>query len=463
MSLQEGFKNILVIDDEENMRHMLRAVLNKAGFRAVEAADGEQALELIGSEHFDLALCDVRMPKMDGMRFLYEAQKKPAPPLIIMMSAYGDRKSALDAVRAGAYDYISKPFDKEDLLLTVRKAEERESLVRDNRNLKLQVLGNYKFDNIVGRGEKMTAILDYISKIAPYKTSVLITGESGTGKELIARALHNGSPRAEGPFVPINCGAIPETLLESELFGHARGAYTGAIADKTGLFEEASGGTLFLDEIGEMPFSLQVKLLRSLQEEEIQRLGDTKPRKIDVRVVAATSKDLEHEASEGNFREDLFFRLNVFQIALPPLRERTEDILYLVDHFISKYNSRFGKRIAGPEESVLRLLVGQTWRGNVRELENAIERAVILAEGEKLILKDFPEQMQNGESKVFESAELSEDELSIKKAVRRIEHDLIEKALEKTGGNKTRAAKHLEISHRALLYKIKEYNIEKKE
>lgn len=463
MSLKEGFKNILVIDDEENMRHMLRAVLNKAGFRALEAANGEEALELIGKEQFDLALCDVRMPKMDGMRFLYEAQKKPYPPLIIMMSAYGDRKSALDAVKAGAYDYISKPFDKEDLLLTVRKAEERESLVRDNRNLKLQLLRNYNFDDIVGRGEKMSAILEYIKKIAPYKTSVLINGESGTGKELIARALHNGSPRVDGPFIPINCGAIPETLLESELFGHMKGAYTGAVAEKVGLFEEASGGTLFLDEIGEMPFSLQVKLLRSLQEEEVQRLGETKPRKIDVRVVAATVKDLDKEVAAGSFREDLFFRLNVFQIILPPLRERPEDIPYLVDHFIAKYNSRFGKRIRAAEESVMRMLVAQTWRGNVRELENAIERSVILAEGEKLTLGDFPEQSLNGDFIPQDTTKTAIEELSIKKATRNIERELIEKALEKTEGNKTRAAKLLEISHRALLYKIKEYNIEKKE
>ena len=319
-------KRILIIDDEENFRHMLSVILIKEGYEVETASNGEEGLQRMAVFPFDQILCDIRMPRMDGSDFLREIQKTGTEATIIMMSAYGTVDIAIEAMKLGAYDYISKPFKPDEIILTLRKAEEREQLRRENQLLRREVAKEYSFENIVSKNEKMQKLFDVIRKVAQYKSTVLIMGESGTGKELVARALHYNSDRSQNPFIPVNCGAIPENLLESELFGHVKGAFTDAIRTKKGLFEEADGGTLFLDEIGELPAQLQVKLLRVLQDGEIRRIGESKSIKIDVRIVAATVKDLSKEVNEGRFREDLFYRLNVLPIHIPPLRERKEDI-----------------------------------------------------------------------------------------------------------------------------------------
>jgi two-component system response regulator AtoC len=374
------------------------------------------------------------------------------------MSAYGSVDLAIEAMKVGAYDYISKPFKQDEVLIALTKAEERESLRRENRALKAAMRKEQTVHGILGKSEAINKVFSTIGKVADYKTTVLIQGESGTGKELVARALHSGSSRKNKPFIPLNCGAIPETLLESELFGHKRGAFTDAHADKKGLFAEADQGTLFLDEIGELPLTLQVKLLRVLQEGRIRPLGATRDQEVDVRVVAATVRDLRREVEEGRFREDLYYRLNVLQLNVPPLRDRRDDIMLLVEHFIERNNRRLGTKIRELDPHARKLLLNYPWRGNVRELENTIERAVVLAEGDMIAVGDLPERMREPADPV--AASLTTGELSIKKTARFMEETLIRRALEKTGGNRTAASKLLEISHRALLYKIKDYGIQ---
>jgi two-component system response regulator AtoC len=362
-------------------------------------------------------------------------------------------------MKAGAYDYIQKPFKPEELLLTLRKADERESLRRENRALKQEIRDKARFEELLAKSAEMQAVFKTVAKIADFKTTALISGESGVGKELIARAIHQRSSRKNAPFVAVNCGAIPENLLESELFGYRRGAFTDAVADRTGLFEQANGGTLLLDEIGELPLSLQVKLLRVLQEETIRRLGDNKDLKIDVRILAATHRDLAAETAAGRFREDLFYRINVLTIRIPSLRERREDIPILLDHFIARNNIRLSTQIRGLAPDARKVLLEYAWPGNVRELENTIERAMVLAESDLITKEDLPERIREADDPV--QAQLASGELSIKKTVRAIEEILIRRALEKTKGNRTRAAEVLEISHRALLYKIKDYQIDR--
>jgi two-component system response regulator AtoC len=377
-------QHVLVIDDEKNMRHMLEILLSKAGYIVDSAADGEGALELMMKSNFQFVLCDIKMPNMDGMTFLKKAREKYPEKTYIMMSAYGTVETALEAMKEGAYDYISKPFKPDEVLLTLKKAEERERLKEENLRLKTRISEieqKYSFGNIIARSEAMARVFDLVRKVADHKTTVLINGESGTGKELIARAIHSNGSRASGPMVNINCGGIPENLLESELFGYKKGAFTDAVRDKPGRFEEANGGTIFLDEIGEMPMSLQVKLLRVLQEEEITPLGDLGSKKIDVRVIAATSKDLGKEVEDGKFREDLFYRINVMAIHLPALRERRGDIPLLVGYFIDLFNKKLNRGIQGLSSEAMPILMEYAWPGNVRELENVIERAVLLATG----------------------------------------------------------------------------------
>ncbi len=451
-------KRILIVDDEENFRHMLSVILGKEGYDVEMASNGEEALQRLSSSSFDQVLCDIRMPRMDGLDFLKEAQSRKAEATVIMMSAYGTIDTAIEAMKLGAYDYISKPFKPDEILLVLRKAEERERLRKENETLKREIKQQYSFENIVSKNKKMQEIFDLIRKVAPYKSTVLITGESGTGKELIARALHYTSDRSKQPLIPVNCGAIPESLLESELFGHIKGAFTDAVRTKKGLFEEADGGTLFLDEIGELPALLQVKLLRVLQDGEIRKLGESKSVTIDVRIVAATVKDLVREVKEGRFREDLFYRLNVLPIHLSPLRERREDIPLLALHFVKKYRHSLQKQVTSIDPRALEALMTHPWRGNVRELENTIERAIVLAEGEFIALDHLPGHIRNPQSRQTQEPP-AEEEYSIKKASKILETSLIKRALEKTGGNHTHAARLLEISHRALLYKIKEYGI----
>jgi len=451
-------KRILIIDDEESFRHMLSVILIKEGFEVETASNGEEGIQKSLASPFNQILCDIRMPRMDGLEFLREIKKTAVDATIIIMSAYGTLDIAIEAMKLGAYDYISKPFKPDEIILTLRKAEEREQLRRENQLLRKEVAKEYSFDNIVSKNEEMQKIFDVIKKIAPYKSTVLITGESGTGKELIARALHYNSERSQNPFLPINCGAIPENLLESELFGHAKGAFTDAIRTKKGLFEEADGGTLFLDEIGELPGQLQVKLLRVLQEGEVRRIGESKSIQVDVRIVSATVKDLVKEVNEGRFREDLFYRLNVLPIHIPPLRERKEDIPLLIHHFIKKYNEAMNKNVAGVDQKALEALMNYKWYGNVRELENTIERAIVLTDKDHIEVENLPIEVQGFEGELQFDV-LPDEECSIKKASKTLEINLIKKALRKTKGNHTHAARLLEISHRALLYKIKEYGI----
>ncbi|MET0411797.1 MAG: sigma-54 dependent transcriptional regulator [Polyangiaceae bacterium] len=450
-------RRVLVVDDEENIRLVLRTLLKRHGYEVETAAGGEEALGLVEAFGPDVVITDVRMPKMGGLDLLSTLKAKGNDATVIVMSAYGNLDQAIDAIKAGAYDYIQKPFKPEEVVLALRKAEERESLRRENRALREEIRREHKFEDILAKSTVMMSVFRTIAKIADYKTTVLISGESGVGKELVARAIHKRSSRHGGNFVPVNCGAIPENLLESELFGHKKGAFTDAISDRHGLFEEAHKGTLFLDEIGELPLGLQVKLLRVLEDEKIRRLGDSKDVQVDVRIVAATHRDLLAESQKGRFREDLFYRLNVLPIHVPPLRDRREDIPLLIDYFVVKNNARLNMEIRGLDTEARRLLYEYAWPGNVRELENTIERAMVLAEGDRLMASDLPDRLREAQNPV--QMQLATGELSVKKTTRIIEEILIRRALQKTKGNRTRAAEILEISHRALLYKIKDYKI----
>ncbi len=458
-----AFKRILVVDDEEPMRHILSAILQRAGYDVRCAASAPEALQEIEKDEPDLVLTDVRMPSMSGLELLAEVQRRSPRSMVIVMSAYGSLDTALEAMKAGAYDFISKPFQAEEVVLVLKKAEERERLVEENRRLKAE-RRQEGVAGIIGESAALKNVMKLVRRIAEVKTTTLVLGESGTGKELIARALHELGPRREGPFLAVNCGAIPEQLMESELFGHVRGAFTDAHQSRKGLFEEADGGTLFLDEIGEVPAALQVKLLRVLQEDEVRRVGDSRSIKIDVRVIAATVRNLPEEVKAGRFREDLYYRLNVLQVRLPSLRERPEDIPLLVDHFVARYNEKLGTRVRGFTADALHQLEAHAWPGNVRELENAVERAMVLADGPVIDVVDLPERLlEPAPPPVSEPAPaeppVEVDDLSIKRAFRALELELISKALDRSKGNRTRAAELLGISARALLYKLKEYGI----
>jgi two-component system response regulator AtoC len=457
----QGPRRLLVIDDESNMRHMLAAMLKNSGYSVDTASEGLEGMKMLERSSYDFILCDIKMPKMDGMTFLKTAGDLVKHSTVIMMSAYGTVETAIEAMKLGAYDYISKPFKSDEVTLTLKKAEERERLKKENDFLRERIRtiqADNRFDRMVGQSKAMQAVFELAKKVARHNTTVLITGESGTGKELIARGIHFYSERADGRLIPVNCGGIPENLLESEMFGYKKGAFTGADRDKAGLFEAAEGGTLFLDEIGELPLSLQVKLLRVLQESEVRPIGDPKTHKVDVRVITATAKNLEAEMRKGTFREDLFYRLNVMQIHLPPLRDRTEDIPPLCQLFIERFNGELKKRIASISPGAMSRLMKHPWPGNVRELENVIQRAVVLAEQDALLPEHLPgsvvTELENGHlDTLFEG-------FSLKEAQRSLEKKLIVKALTETGGNRTRAARLLEISHPSLLSKIKAYGID---
>ena len=450
---------ILIIDDEPGLRQTVSLILADEGYDVTTASDGEEGYARAIEIQPDIILCDVRMPRLGGLEFLDRYRAANGTGMVIVMTAYGGMELAIQAMKKGAYDYIPKPFSPDQLILTIKKAEERESLRREVTRLREEVAIDKRYREIVVKSPAMTKALEVATKVAKHPSPVLITGESGTGKELIARLIHDESDRARGPFIPVNCGAIPENLLESELFGYAKGAFTGADREKPGLFEAASGGTLLLDEIGDMPGTLQVKLLRVLQESEIRRLGDTKTRQVDVRVVAATNKDLEEEVRNGDFRRDLYYRVAVVPIHLVPLRQRRDEIPLLVHHFIDQYNKKLRLDIRGIEGDAMQMLLDYPWPGNVRELENTIERALVLADGPKLLVSDLPSHVTNPIS-ALDNPELPDDELSVKKHSTVLERRLIKQALERTGGNKTRAADLLELSSRALLYKIREYGLE---
>jgi two-component system response regulator AtoC len=425
--------------------------------RAVK--DGDEALRELSARDYDALVTDVRMPRIDGLQLVRAVQEQSPDTTVIVMSAYGSHDLAIDAMKAGAYDYLGKPFRPDEVLLVLRKAEERERLRAENRRLRREIEASRGAGAIVAESPAMKEVVRLLHKVAPAKTTVLISGESGTGKELIARALHDLSPRAERPFVAVNCGAIPEQLIESELFGHAKGAFTGAVAAKRGLFEEADGGTLLLDEIGDLPLHLQVSLLRVLQEGECRRVGDARAIRVDVRVLAATHHDLSQAVAAGTFREDLFYRLNVVGLRLPPLRERCEEIEPLSRRFLARHAARLGLPEKPLSAAALQLLLGWRWSGNVRELENALERALVLSEGPEIEPEALPEELRASATPSGPPPAPAEGDLSVKRAQRALEADLIRRALERTNGNRTRAAELLELSPRALLYKIRDYGI----
>ncbi|MGD0837737.1 MAG: sigma-54 dependent transcriptional regulator [Polyangia bacterium] len=456
-------RRVLIVDDEQNLRHMLQTLLKREGYEPVGVGSVDGALKELEERPYDIIITDLRMPGQSGMNLVDQVTSRSLGTTVVVMTAYGSRDIAIEAMKRGAYDYISKPFEVDELVLLLRKAEERERLFRENQTLHRQISASggepeAGLGDLVARSRPMLDLFRNVRKIAEFKTTVLIGGESGTGKELVARAIHRLSPRSRSSFIAVNCGAIPHALLESELFGHRKGAFTDANRDRKGLFEEASGGTLFLDEIGELPLALQVKLLRVLQEGEIRRLGESQDIKVDVRVVAATARDLASEVARGTFREDLYYRLNVFSLHLPALRERREDIPLLVEHFIGRMKTRMGLAVGGASPEAMRRLIDYGWPGNVRELENCIERAIVLCEGSCIDIDTLPEHIR-ASAIANPEAPAPDGDLSIKRASRRSEEVLIRRALQKTRGNRTRAAELLEISHRALLYKIKEYGI----
>jgi len=451
-------KSILVVDDEASMRHMLGSLLAKCGYTVDVAEDGAEGLSRTERNAYDFILCDLKMPVMDGMTFLRKLQKNRQTATVIMMSAYGTIDQAIETVKQGAYDYISKPFKVEEILLVLRKAEERERLRRENVQLKAQLdsIDNQRsFGNMVGKSKAMQDVFQLAEKVAKYNTTILITGESGTGKELVAKGIHLAGKGNEAPFVAVNCGGIPENLLESEFFGYVKGAFTGADKDKKGLFEEADTGTLFLDEIGELPLDLQVKLLRVLQEQEVRRVGAVKSQAINVRVLAATNKDLVALVKQGLFREDLFYRLNVINIHIPPLRQHQEDIPLLCRFFLEKFVLRLGIQVQGIAPGAMDLLMQYEWPGNVRELENVLERALILTDKNIILPENLPGQFgAKGEHRRIDDFFGT---YSLKKAKVIMEKRMIMRAMENSGGNKSKAAQLLELSYPALLSKLKEY------
>lgn len=449
-------EKILIVDDEEGLRRLLVRVLGKEGFQAVAVPSGSEALALVAGEDFDLVITDIQMPGMNGLELMRRLKEFDAGLPVIVMTAYGTVENAVEALRIGAYDYLTKPFESDELRLTVAKALERERLLAENRYLHQELQDRYGFSGIVGSSPVMQRVFEMASSVAASNASVLISGESGTGKELIARSIHFNSQRKEKPFVVLNCAALSEGLLESELFGHEKGAFSGAVATKKGRFELAHEGTLFIDEVGEMSANAQVKLLRVIQEHEFERVGGTRTLPADVRIVAATNKNLEAEVRAGNFREDLYYRLNVINLHLPPLRERREDIEALAQHFLLKYARETGKKVTGFSPRALTCLLGYDWPGNVRELQNVIERAVVLAKGANVTPRDFPQGVHGGDEICLE---LPERGGSLTDILEDLERQLITQTLRREQGSQTRTADILGIKRTTLRYKMEKYRL----
>lgn len=453
---------ILVADDEQSMREFLDIMLKKEGYKVSLASNGEEVVELIEKDIFDLALMDIRMPRLDGISALRKIKATSPETIVIMITAYASADTAIKAMKEGAYDYITKPFKVDEIKLIIKNALEKKNLQKENILLKQVVRDRYHFENIIGQSPKMLALYDLLEKVAPTRTNILITGESGTGKELVARAIHYNNPRKEKPFVTLNCGAIPESLIESELFGHVKGAFTDAIATKKGLFEVADEGTILLDEISELPLLMQVKLLRVLQDKEFKRVGSTEDIRVDVRIISATNKDLEEAVREKRFREDLFYRLNVIQIKLPSLRERKEDIPLLTMHFLKRYSEELNKNISTISPEALRILVNYDFPGNVRELQNIIERAVALESGQGLTAQNLSSYLdqQISTKKVPIDLEIPSEGIDLEKVVEDLERTLLLKALDKTKGIKKKAAELLHINFRSMRYRLEKYGLD---
>lgn len=458
-------EKILVADDEKSMREFLEIMLKKEGYKVSLASNGEDVLRMIERDIFDLALLDIRMPKLDGISVLKKIKTVSPETIVIMITAYASTDTAIKAMKEGAYDYITKPFKVDEIKLIIKNALEKKNLQKENTILRQVVLERFGFENIIGQTPKMLEIYDLMEKVAPTKTNILICGESGTGKELVAKAIHYNSPRKDKPFVTLNCGAIPESLIESELFGHMKGAFTDAITTKKGLFEVADEGTIFLDEISELPLMMQVKLLRVLQDKEFKRVGGTEDIKVDVRIISATNKDLEGEVLEKRFREDLFYRLNVIQIKLPPLRERKEDIPLLAMHFLKRFSGELNKNISTISSGGFRLLMNYDYPGNVRELQNIIERAVALENSQELTeenLRSYLEEQPLIKKAPFD-LEIPNEGLDLEKIVEDIEKTLLMKALDRTKGIKKKAAELLNINFRSMRYRLEKYGLNHRE
>ena len=454
-------KLVLVIDDEENMRHMLQASLKREGFSVMSAANGLEGLQCLQETSVQLVLCDMKMPNMDGLEFLKKAKSYNADLTVIMMSAFATVDTAVKAMRAGAYDVITKPFRIEEVLCVMQKALERAQLREENTTLKTQIEELKRrtgFSGFVGKCDSVKKLLNMAKRVARLETTVLITGESGTGKEVIARGIREESLRSDSPFVCINCGAIPSQLIESEFFGVVKGAFTGADSDRAGLFKEADGGTIFLDEIGELPLELQVKLLRVIQEREVRAVGATSTEKIDVRIVVATSTDLDDAVRKGKFRQDLLFRLNVVELKLPPLRDRIGDVVLLAHHFLEQLRVRFDRASISFSKSALDRMSSYSWPGNVRELENCVEFSIICCDEDKIQISHLPERISQNDS--VQNTSMPTSGYSLKKGRSALEQQYIIRALDKTKGNKSRAAELLELSYPSLLEKIKRYGIQ---
>ena len=451
---------ILIVDDEKVQREILEGFLVKQGYETTAAEDGQKALERFKSGAFDLVLTDYRMPGLDGIQLLREVRRLQPEAIVVIMTAYGTVGTAVSAMKEGAYDYLTKPIDLDELLLLIQRVEREVILGQENRELKEQLREKFKVDFIVSASRRMEEALNLVGRVSQSSATVLILGESGTGKELIARAIHYSSPRADKPFVKVNCAALPENLLESELFGHEKGAFTGAVARRIGRFEQADQGSIFLDEIGDLSPSLQMKLLRVLQEKEFERVGSNQTMRSDVRVITATNRNLEEAIQKGTFREDLYYRLNVVTVSLPALRGRKEDIPLLVEHFLKKYNRENRKKVTSLSKEARDLLMRYDYPGNVRELENIIERAVVLCRGDTLSTQDLPLNLREGKPEV--ALERDRETRSLPDTLEEIERQLIFKALEKSGGVQTKAAEELGISERVLRYKMKKYKITEK-
>jgi two-component system NtrC family response regulator len=451
--LQVKKSSILLIDDDDSLRRVMEFSLTEAGHTVRTAASGEDGLQLFDKDPFDAVITDITMPGMSGMDVLAKVHQRDAHIPVIVITAYGTIESAVEAMKKGAFDYITKPVSRDELRLTLEKAIRMRRLEKENVELRAEVTDRYRFDSIVGSSEKIREVLDLAGRVAVSDASLLITGETGTGKELLAKGVHFNSRRAEGPFIAVNCGAIPDALIESELFGHVRGAFTGAVKDKEGKFELADGGTLFLDEIGDLRIDLQAKILRALQEREVDRVGGGKPVSVDVRVIAATNKDIEQAVKEGAFREDLYYRLNVITLVIPPLRERKEDILLLASHFLKKFNKDADVRLDAGALSALTLY---GWPGNVRELENVIERASVLKRGALITRDELPEKLKK-EKPGVEDIILNLPERGI--SLEDLEKSLIIKALDKHKGNQTRAAEYLGITRPTLIYRMEKFGL----
>jgi two-component system response regulator PilR (NtrC family) len=451
---------ILIVDDEPGMRDFLSILLRKEGYGVSLAESAEKAIEVLGRGEFDLVISDISMPGLSGIDVLRHSRAANPDTPVILITAYASTESAVEALKLGAWDYLLKPFDVEELKNIVRNALEKHRLENENRVLKRELKAKGRLEDLVGESPRMKEVLELIDRIAPTHSTVLICGESGTGKELAARAIHAGSPRHERPFVSINCGAMPDELLESELFGHARGSFTGAVTAKKGLFEVAEGGTVFLDEIGDTTPAMQVKLLRVLQERRTRRVGGTEETEVNVRVLAATNQDLEAMVRDKRFREDLFYRINVIQIQMPPLRDKREDIPRLVAHFLQKYATIMGKRVTGIADEALQPLLQHAWPGNVRELENVIERAVALARGDKVTPDDLTRDL-GGSSRPARDlpGELSDSGIDLERQLEDLREHFMQMALERAHGVQTRAAELLGMSFRSFRYFAKKYNL----